>query len=234
MGSAVRLAGYFAGGLFSGQELIGNRALAGEIERVSRGMIRIDLPQDMATQEEGRDRAIRAEDYLAMIERDFVLANMNGLELDSGTVAEYMVASMLGMPRVQFRSDFRNVSDVGKRFGDSVTVRKTTSVPFNLMFCHDESATVFVNSIELYKKSNSDPRAFQRKLAVHAVRGIQLALGKTKTCKPDEYESWELPLVRNLNLDRAKVRPILREKKRRHLKPEYQRAVAKILELKLS
>src|SRR4051812_14421608 len=102
MGSGLTLTGYFAGALFSGQELLGNRALAAAIGQVSQGMVQLDFPQDFSPQEAGDGNATRSADYLGMIQRDFVFANMNGPELDSGTVAEYMVAAMLGMPRVQF------------------------------------------------------------------------------------------------------------------------------------
>jgi nucleoside 2-deoxyribosyltransferase len=227
MGPGLKLTGYFAGALFSGQELYGNRVLAAEINRVSDGIIQMDLPQDLSTQEAGDGKGIRAADYLGMIQRDFVFANMNGPELDSGTVAEYMVASMLGMPRVQFRSDFRNVADARAEFPAQITVCKTTDVPYNLMLGYDESALVFANSIALYKSTGS-LQEFLQKLALAAVQGIRVAIHETQTAGPEEYAAQQTALVRDLKLDAAAVENILREKKIRHLSDEYRQTLAKL------
>jgi nucleoside 2-deoxyribosyltransferase len=232
MAQALKLTGYFAGALFSAQEIYGNRLLAEAIDSASQGIVQIDLPQDMSTQETGDGQVVRAADYLGMIHRDFVFANMNGPELDSGTVAEYVVASMLGMPRVQYRTDFRNVGDVRSEFPPGVTVRKTEAVPYNLMLGHDESATVLANSMELYKSPGGLP-AFLKAIAVAAVKGIQLAFSKTATATPDEYGNWRKPLVDYLNLDAAVVAQILDSKQRRHLSDEYRAARDKLLGLQL-
>jgi nucleoside 2-deoxyribosyltransferase len=224
------LTGYFAGALFSAQELYGNRALAEEINRISQGVVQVDLPQDLSPQQAGDGTEIRSADYLAMIQRDFVLANMNGPELDSGTVAEYVVASMLGMPRVQFRSDFRNAGDAPSEFPNAITVCKTAVVPYNLMLGHDESSMVFVNSMELYKSANG-PREFLRKLAAAAVQGIRLAFEQTETARPEEYASHQTALVRNLRLDAATVADILEKKKQWHLQPAYRQARERLLML---
>jgi hypothetical protein len=224
-----KLTGYFAGALFSAQELYGNRALAAEIERASGGIVRVDVPQDLSTQETGDGRGIRAADYLGMIERDFVLANMNGPELDSGTVAEYMVASMMGTPRVQFRSDFRNVGDVRTHFPGPVTVCPTAAVPYNLMLGYDESATVFVDSMALYKAAGS-LQTFVEQIAASALEGIKLAF-KTQTAAPEEYASHERALVRYLKLDAVSVRTVLEEKRKRHLGTEYRQLVQRLVAL---
>jgi len=228
MNQELKLTGYFAGALFSGQELYGNRALAAEIERASQGTLQIDLPQDLSTQEAGDGKGTRAADYLGMIQRDFVFANMNGPELDSGTVAEYMVASMLGMPRVQFRSDFRNVGDVRTQFPAQITVGKTAAVPYNLMLGHDESALVFANSIDLYKNTGN-LQEFLQTLAVAAVRGIKLAFHETQTAKPEEYSSHQTALVRDLRLDAGAVADIVRNKQQRHQSDQYRQALGKLL-----
>ncbi len=187
----------------------------------------MDLPQDLATQETGDGRGTRAADYLGMIQRDFVFANMNGPELDSGTVAEYVVAAMLGMPRIQFRSDFRNVGNVPTAFPGPITVCQTANVPYNLMLGHDESALVFANSMELYKVTGS-LQGFIRKLAVASVQGIRLAFHQTATARPAEYASQKTALVRNLKLNAAAVTEILQKKKKRHLSSEYRRALRRL------
>lgn len=227
MNQELKLTAYFAGALFSGQELFGNRVLALEIERASGGIIQVDLPQDLAAQEIGDGQGTRAADYLGMIRRDFVIANMNGPELDSGTVAEYMVASMIGTPRVQFRSDFRNVGDVRTHFPSAVTVCPTAAVPYNLMLGHDASATVFVNSMELYKSADN-LQGFIEKVAAAAVQGIRLAF-QADTASPEEYVSHEIALVRYLKLDGASVRTILQQKRERHLSDQYRQAVKRLV-----
>ena len=227
MSESLKLKGYFAGALFSAQELYGNVALAAAINEVSRGILQLDLPQDLSTQETGDGKGTRAADYLGMIQRDFVFANMNGPDLDSGTVAEYMVASMLGMPRVQFRSDFRNVGDVPSSFPGPIAVCKTTAVPYNLMLGHDESALVFANSMALYK-STGTPQEFLRTLAVAAVRGIALAFQQTQTAQPEEYASHRTALVRDLKLNDALVTDILIKKKARHESNEYRQTIGRL------
>jgi len=227
MGVELKLTGYFAGALFSGQELVGNRALAAAVNDVSQGLLQLDLPQDLSTQETGDGQRIRSADYLWMIRRDFVFANMNGPELDSGTVAEYMVASMLGMPRVQYRSDFRNVGDVPSSFPGRVTVGKTSCVPYNLMLGYDESALVFADSMALYK-ATADVDQFLKQLAIAAVQGIVVAFHETQTAEPEEYTSQERALVRDLKLDQATVAEILKTKATRHSSHEYREAIEKL------
>ena len=227
MNQELKLTGYFAGALFSAQELVGNCALAAEIGRASGGIVQVDLPQDLSAQESGDGSGIRAADYLGMIRRDFVIANFNGPELDSGTVAEYIVASMIGMPRVQFRSDFRNVGDVRTHFPDPITVGPTAAVPYNLMLGHDASATVFVNSMELYKAAGG-PEALVGRIAAAVLRGIKLAY-KMETARPEEYPSHVPALVRNLKLDAASVRTIVDEKRQRHLGNDFRLAVERLI-----
>lgn len=231
MSQGLRLTGYFAGALFSGQGLYGNRVLAAAIDEVSQGILQMNLPQDLSTQESGDGLGTRAVDYLGMIQRDFVFANMNGPELDSGTVAEYVLASMLGMPRVQFRSDFRNVGDVPTSFSNQITVSKTSAVPYNLMLGHDESALVYANSMSLYKSTGS-LEAFFQKLAVAAVRGTSLAF-ESQTAEPEEYGSHYTALVRYLKLDGEMVAGILKRKAQRHSSDEYRQAIARLIALNL-
>jgi len=101
---------YFAGGLFSHKDLIGNRLLAGAIERQSAGRFTCLLPQHL---ELGQARAeqIRNGDLLALLQCDLALFNFDGAELDSGTVAEFMFAKMLDTPSVLLRTDFRKGGD---------------------------------------------------------------------------------------------------------------------------
>lgn len=98
---------YFAGDLFDHKHLTGNYILAKKIEEISKGHYQFNLPQNwectLTSSVEVRNR-----DIASIIKSDFVLFNFDGDDLDSGTVVEFMVAKMLDIPSVLFRTDFRN------------------------------------------------------------------------------------------------------------------------------
>ena len=87
---------YFAGGLFSHKEIIGNRLLAEAITGVSHGKWEALLPQDAENQLRDDPKAIRDNDFEMVLQSDAALFNFDGTELDSGTVAEFM-AALLGI-----------------------------------------------------------------------------------------------------------------------------------------
>jgi nucleoside 2-deoxyribosyltransferase len=105
-----RFSVYFAGGLFSHKDLVGNRLLADSIAQESRGRFRCVLPQHL---EVGAGRAVqmRNADLLALLKSDLAIFNFDGAELDSGTVVEFIFAKMLDMPAVILRTDFRAAGD---------------------------------------------------------------------------------------------------------------------------
>ncbi len=112
---------YFAGGLFTHKELIGNAILAHYIQKVSCGRYRCILPQDLE-QTVNRASHVRNQDLLQVMQRDLAIFNFDGPELDSGTVVEFVFAKMLDIPSVVLRTDFRGGGD-GFKDGD----------PWNLM-----------------------------------------------------------------------------------------------------
>jgi nucleoside 2-deoxyribosyltransferase len=98
---------YFAGDLFDQKHLTGNFLLAKAIAEVSNNRYCCLLPQDweMAiTSAVG----IRNNDIKRLMAADLVLFNFDGVDLDSGTVVEFMIAKMLDIPSVLLRTDFRN------------------------------------------------------------------------------------------------------------------------------
>ncbi len=103
---------YFAGELFSLKHLVGNAALAEEIYSVSNGEILPVLPQIIehcpATPQSIRDRNLKTLQSCQL-----ALFNFDGLELDSGTVVEFVIAKMLDIPAVLLRTDFRVGGDQG-------------------------------------------------------------------------------------------------------------------------
>jgi nucleoside 2-deoxyribosyltransferase-like protein len=129
---------YFAGELFSLKHLVGNAALAEAIARLSDGRFVCVLPQTL------EDRAmsaqeIRDQDIVALLECDLAIFNFDGTELDSGTVAEFMLAKFADIPSLLLRTDFRRGGDQG---GD----------PWNLMMSfYPRTKTLCLNSLEIYK-----------------------------------------------------------------------------------
>lgn len=104
---------YSAGGLFTQDELATNVLIKEAVWRLSNGKFQIFLPQSREIQELDEpniEAYIRNTDLLEVVKADIILARFDGLELDSGTVVEYMLAKFLGKPTVILRSDFRSVS----------------------------------------------------------------------------------------------------------------------------
>ena len=119
---------YWAGGLFDLKELIGNRMLADAFEREAGGRWKAILPQELESNGNRAD-AIRDDDFEALFASDALIANFDGPDLDSGTVAEFCFAKFLGLPTVLLRTDFRNANDP-----------ETCPDPWNLM-CSGYPAT---------------------------------------------------------------------------------------------
>ena len=104
---------YSAGGLFTQDELSTNILIKEAVWRLSNGKFQLFLPQSRELQELDQpnlEAYIRNTDLLEVVKADILLVRFDGLELDSGTVVEYMMAKFLGKPTVILRSDFRSVS----------------------------------------------------------------------------------------------------------------------------
>lgn len=99
---------YFAGDLFDHKHLTGNLLLAQSIEKELQNQYTCTLPQKT----EGALRFaidVRNRDLQYVAQADLVLFNFDGVDLDSGTVVEFMIAKMLDIPAVLLRTDFRKV-----------------------------------------------------------------------------------------------------------------------------
>jgi nucleoside 2-deoxyribosyltransferase len=104
---------YSAGGLFTQDELATNVMIKEAVWRLSSGKFQLFLPQSREIQELDRSNLepfIRNTDLLGVVKADILLVRFDGLELDSGTVVEYMLAKYLGKPAVILRSDFRSAT----------------------------------------------------------------------------------------------------------------------------
>lgn len=133
---------YTAGGLFTPDELATNTFLKEAIWRLSKGKFQLFLPQSREIQELDNpdiEAYIRNTDLLEVVKADIILARFDGLELESGTVVEYMTAKFLGKPTVLLRSDFRRVN-----FGNFCE-------PYNLMVKNwPRTVEVQINSFVLW------------------------------------------------------------------------------------
>jgi nucleoside 2-deoxyribosyltransferase len=118
---------YTAGGMFTYRELAMNLYLKESIWRQSAGKFILVLPQSEQPEEfEHPDVSVRIRntDLWHVMRTDLLLAQFDGLELDAGTVAEFMMAKFLGKPTVILRSDSRRMTN------DSF------DEPYNLMVKH--------------------------------------------------------------------------------------------------
>ena len=133
---------YCAGGLFTQDELATNIYFKEAVWRNSKGKFQLFLPQSRELQELDRPNVeayLRNSDLLAVMRADIILVRFEGLELDSGTVVEYMLAKFLGKPAVILRTDFRRQSCSG------------LSEPYNLMVMNwPRTVEVRLNSYEIW------------------------------------------------------------------------------------
>jgi len=99
---------YFAGELFDQKHITGNFFLAKAINKLENGSYKCILPQDWEGAKFDNEIDIRNKDFSAVMNADLALFNFDGIDLDSGTVAEFMFAKMLDIPAVLLRTEIRN------------------------------------------------------------------------------------------------------------------------------
>jgi hypothetical protein len=97
---------FFAGELFDLKHLIGNAYLAEAIYEKSHGRYLCALPQDFDPRGKA-PRAVRDHHIRALAGCDLALFSFDGPDLDSGTLAEFMIAKFADIPAVILRSDRR-------------------------------------------------------------------------------------------------------------------------------
>lgn len=115
---------YAAGNIFTQHDLAANVFFKDAVWRQSSGKFALILPQSKELRElERPDLAayIRNLDLLQVLKANLILARFDGLELDAGTVIEFMLAKFLGKPTVIWRCDSRRLG------GNSL------DEPYNLM-----------------------------------------------------------------------------------------------------
>lgn len=115
---------YAAGGIFTQHDLATNVFIKDSVWRQSNSKFELVLPQSKELRELNRtDIAayIRNVDLVQVVKSDLFLARFDGLELDAGTIIEFMLAKFLGKPTVILRCDSRRLGG------------KSLDEPYNLM-----------------------------------------------------------------------------------------------------
>ncbi len=165
---------YFAGELFSLKHLAGNGILADEIEKCSGGRYVCIAPQDLE-QRGTPPIQIRNQDLHLIVSCDVGLFHFDGPELDSGTVAEYMLAKMLDIPCVIVRTDFRAGGD--------------SSDPWNLMLSgYPRTEIVTLDAMAIYQKWAKSSGLTRTEASLESKRELALlitdALDKARSIPP--------------------------------------------------
>ncbi len=101
---------FFGGELFNLKHIIGNAYLAEAIYEKSHGRYLCALPQDFDPRGTAA-RTIRDHHIRVLMGSDLALFSFDGPDLDSGTVAEFMLAKFADIPSVILRSDRRGAAD---------------------------------------------------------------------------------------------------------------------------
>ncbi len=98
---------YLAGSLFSLREIWGNAVTRDAVNLA--GKYQIHAPQDFL--KGGTPKSLRDQCIKNLLACDGVIVQFDGTELDSGTVVEFVLAKMAGIPCVALRSDLRVAGD---------------------------------------------------------------------------------------------------------------------------
>lgn len=152
---------YFAGGLFDHKELAGNMLLAKKIEQLSAGRYQVMLPQDFESAQTDAT-SVRNNDYKLLMACDLIVANFDGVELDSGTVAEFCCAKMLDLPAVLFRTDFRNGVE-----------RPGAVVPWNLMIsAYPRTVNLIINGMDELVRYDRDLEKYHSAIAERIIAAM--------------------------------------------------------------
>jgi len=158
---------YFAGELFNARDLIGNAYLAEAIFDKSHGRFQCVLPQNI----EHRSLAaqpVRDRNLRLLAACDLALFNIDGSELDSGTVAEFLFAKCADIPAVLLRGDPRAHAGHGSTW--------------NLM-CgfYPRTEQVVLDSLSLYRKFAKQRRL--RLVDLHLLAGQHSSAAAQAACE---------------------------------------------------
>ena len=100
----------FCGDIFNTKDLIGNIFFKQAIQRVSNGRYKIEFMAQNNVDQNSTHHSIKDNDLMGVAKADVGIFAFDGIDLDSGTVVEFIAAKMLDIPSVVYRSDFRGGS----------------------------------------------------------------------------------------------------------------------------
>lgn len=188
---------YFAGDLFDAKDLAGNLLCARAVEKFSAQRYKVILPQNSESEvKERTTQSIRDADFEQLFECDLIVANFDGTDPDSGTVAEFCFAKMMDMPAVLLRTDFRSGGD--ETLPDNV--------PWNLMCVnYPRTRILCLNAMISYHRSfvqNADPRevldSFYKELALSLIRELDSVVQEPSWLSQEELFSQFQRTVRSI------------------------------------
>lgn len=149
---------YLAGTLFNVREISGNVQLAEAIEAESQGGAQCILPQELKFPSNPTPKQIRDVDIAAVLSADALVVQFDGLELDSGTVEEFVLAKAADIPCVLLRTDIRAGGDQSGPDAE----------PWNLMLSGwPRTRTVLVPSLLMYGASAGNGSRAERLAALY-------------------------------------------------------------------
>jgi len=131
---------YFAGELFTHKDLAGNALLAEAISDLSEQRYCCVLPQNLS-RPDSQPHQLRDQNILNLLESDLALFCFDGTELESGLVAEYLIAKFADIPSVIVRTDFR--------FG---AAHREDDFPWNPMVCfYPRTEVEIIDAMSVYQ-----------------------------------------------------------------------------------
>jgi nucleoside 2-deoxyribosyltransferase len=191
---------YAAGGIFTQHDLASNVFLKDSVWRQSNGKFELILPQSKELRELDRSDIaayIRNVDLVQILKSDMVMARFDGLELDAGTVVEFMFAKFLGKPAVIMRCDSRRLG--GENLDDpyNLMVRnwpRTVEIHFDSLinfvggFAEEWNTLGNVDTFQMKIKaeSNTVMKGFDE-IAQRLIQGLEAVL-EMKSPYPEEYQ----------------------------------------------
>ncbi len=191
---------YAAGGIFTQHDLASNVFLKDSVWRQSNGRFELILPQSKELRELDRSDIaayIRNVDLIQVVKTDMVIARFDGLELDAGTVVEFMFAKFLGKPAVIMRCDSRRLGGESLDEPYNLMVRnwpRTVEIHFDSLinfvgrFAEECNTLGNVDTFQMKIKaeSNTVMKGFDD-IAQKLIQGLEAVLGM-KSPYPDEYQ----------------------------------------------
>jgi len=199
---------YTAGGIFTQHDLTTNVYIKESIWRQSKGKFELVLPQSKEMRDLDRpDLAvyIRNTDLSNVLLADIILARFDGLELDAGTVVEFMLAKFLAKPVVILRCDSRRLGE------------ESLDEPYNLMVknwprtveVHFDSLSEFSRVLSEESKKMGNVDTFQSAIkaelktvtqgidetAQKIIQGLEAVL-EIKSPYPREYQEFVYKIAR--------------------------------------